>query len=115
VTSGPSPAPLPAGPLALPLLRARLAEISAASGARQLSISRTTTLPAAHALRAARGRYRQEDLPALGASTRLPSLRGDYIRGDCIGGDCIGGGGHARNVRRRPRRGWITIPPALPA
>jgi hypothetical protein len=60
VTSGHSRAPLPAYPLTLPLLRAGLGEITTSSGARQLSISHTTALPAAYALRAARGRCRQE-------------------------------------------------------
>jgi len=45
----------------------------------------------------------------------LLGLAGDGIRDDCIDSDCIGGDGHARNVRRPPRRGWITVPPPLPA
>ena len=120
MTSGRLPAPLPVYPLSLPLLGACCVEVTAPSGARQLSIPRTTTRLAAHALRRAGGRGRHDDLPALGASTMLLGLGSDGIRddcidSDCIDSDCIGGDGHARNVRRRPRRGWITIPPPLPA
>jgi len=123
VTSGRLPPPLPAYPLSLPLLGAGCVEITAPSGARQLSIPRTTTLLAAHALRRAGGRGRHDDPPALGASTMLLGLASNGIRddcidndcidSDCIDSDCIGGDGHARKVCRHPRRGWITIPPPL--